>query len=635
MAFSTFANGFLTTWEPLQHLPASHHELEHIVSRLPQLLHNDDPDALRAAVAALPLLPLPEAVLVMELRAPAPNEEGLSALAALSQSEADSPNAPLVHALFRVGARTAQRGKAGRARAALTPHPHPPFSPPPLQDYAILASAYMLQPGQRGEPVRAELPPQLAVPLWRLSSALGLPPILEYTSYCLGNIARLPPPPQGAPAATAAASAAAAAPWQWQELRLIRKMDGGPEESTFVLIHAEIEAHTKSLCAAFSGVLCALAAPPAPHPPGAAGVLLLAAALDGVHAVVRAILLAQLKMFNACDPAGYVRHVRPWIFGARGNPAFPPGGAITFRGVDAEAAAAPGARKWVLAASPPGGEPWVTASLRGETGAQSSIIPALDALLGVRHGHDSLRLMLAELEHYRPPAHRALLRALRRALWGAADGCPEDVAVADALRRRGLSAPPPPGLAAAAAAGGCPGGGGGGGGGDAAAAAGAACPATGAMPPPPPPPPPPAPHALRDTVAASGDRALVRAYNRCVADVFCFRECHLAYAELYIARFTAREHATGGTPYRAYLSKHTAESSPAAAQVLDGPGGAEDGVFFPTPAPEAFAAQVDACLAPGGSGIPLYLRERFAADIAAAGAACPGLGEKVFPREAP
>ncbi len=328
--------------------------------------------------------------------------------------------------------------------------------------------------------------------------------------------------------------------------------------------------------------------------------------------------------------------MRPWIFGVRGNPAFP-GGALTFRGVSIASGVGSGgggSAKWVLAASPPGapGEPWVTASLRGETGAMSSIVPSLDALLGVSHARDALRVMQAELEHYRPPPHRALLRALRHALWGDEDGTPEDAAVAGALRARGLSLPPPPGLASGgcAGAGGCPGGGGGGGG-------GGECPAAPAGAPPPPAPAARPPHALREAVAASGSRPLIRAFNRCVSCVFNFRVMHLAFAELYIARFTAREHATGGTPYKAYLGKHTLESAPTAAQVLDGPGGEEDGVFFPSPPQEEVEAQLSACLAPGGDGIPAFLRERFASEIAAAagGAACPGLGEKEFPKVAP
>lgn len=62
--------------------------------------------------------------------------------------------------------------------------------------------------------------------------------------------------------------------------------------------------------------------------------------------------------------------MRPWIFGWKGNPDFPHG--VVFEGVD-------------------GGAPNF---LRGETGAQSTIIPSLDAVLGIGHRADLLRHML-------------------------------------------------------------------------------------------------------------------------------------------------------------------------------------------------------------------------------------------------
>ena len=41
----------------------------------------------------------------------------------------------------------------------------------------------------------------------------------------------------------------------WEQLRLIRAFDGGPEEATFILIHSEIESHTPDLIAAYDMVL--------------------------------------------------------------------------------------------------------------------------------------------------------------------------------------------------------------------------------------------------------------------------------------------------------------------------------------------------------------------------------------------
>jgi hypothetical protein len=175
--------------------------------------------------------------------------------------------------------------------------------------------------------------------------------------------------------------------------------------------------------------------------------------------------------------------VRPWIFGWRGNPDLPDG--VVFEGVA-------------------GGAP---THLRGETGAQSTIVPSLDAVLGLRHREDALHVMLAELEAYRPAAHRAYLAALRRAVYGAGT----DV-----------------------------------GAGGAAAAAAAEVGAGAAVQQPAPPPQ----HRLRDFVVAAGSPGLAAAFNACVGLVWAFRAIHVTFADMYIARYTDAEAATGGTPYK-------------------------------------------------------------------------------------
>jgi indoleamine 2,3-dioxygenase len=51
---------------------------------------------------------------------------------------------------------------------------------------------------------------------------------------------------------------------------------------------------------------------------------------------------------------------------------------------------------------------------RGETGAQSSIIPALDAVLGITHKNDPLRPYLMEMRDYMPREHRAFIATLEQ-----------------------------------------------------------------------------------------------------------------------------------------------------------------------------------------------------------------------------
>jgi len=48
---------------------------------------------------------------------------------------------------------------------------------------------------------------------------------------------------------------------------------------------------------------------------------------------------------------------------------------------------------------------------RGETGAQSAIIPALDGVLGIEHERDELRDYLMEMRQYMPPQHVKFIEA--------------------------------------------------------------------------------------------------------------------------------------------------------------------------------------------------------------------------------
>jgi indoleamine 2,3-dioxygenase len=96
------------------------------------------------------------------------------------------------------------------------------------------------------------------------------------------------------------------------------------------------------------------------------------------------------RMRELCDPYIYYRRVRPYIFGWKDHPALPDG--LIYEGVE-ELRGLP--QKY-----------------RGETGAQSSIIPSLDAVLGIRHADDPLRTYLLEMRDYMPTGHRRYIGAL-------------------------------------------------------------------------------------------------------------------------------------------------------------------------------------------------------------------------------
>jgi indoleamine 2,3-dioxygenase len=97
-------------------------------------------------------------------------------------------------------------------------------------------------------------------------------------------------------------------------------------------------------------------------------------------------------MTDRCDPYIYYNRVRPYIHGLKGNPAI--GEGLVYEGVD----------KYE-------GKPQL---FRGQTGSQSSIVPTMDALLGISHENDPLREFLDELHQYRPPKHRQFIEEVAR-----------------------------------------------------------------------------------------------------------------------------------------------------------------------------------------------------------------------------
>lgn len=227
---------------------------------------------------------------------------------------------------------------------------------------SFLGHAYVWEDPQKPE---RRLPASLAVPWHRIMQRLGRPPVLSYASYCLDNWRRLDPN----------------RPIELGNIALASNFLGGVDEEWFVLVHVEIEAKAGE---AMAGIVAAQAAA-------------LAGDQDGVLRGLQAIVAAEermvhtlLRMPERCDPYIYYNRVRPYIHGWKDNPALPEG--IVYEGVDEYQ-----------------GRPQ---RFRGETGAQSSIIPALDAALGVTHAEGPLTHYLVEMREYMPPTHRAFLRAL-------------------------------------------------------------------------------------------------------------------------------------------------------------------------------------------------------------------------------
>lgn len=230
-----------------------------------------------------------------------------------------------------------------------------------LVHYTFLAQAYVWC----DEPAPKRLPRSIAGPLWAIAQRVGQPPILTYSQYVLDNWGVLDPN----------------RPIDLTNTRMIQPFLGGQDEAWFVLIHVAIEA-------AAGPMLCALPAAIEFAAQEDAGAL--TDALGNMVAVWEPMLAAFDRMPERCDPYVYFHRVRPWIHGFKDNPALPDG--IVYEGVADE-----------------------PQRFRGQTGSQSSIVPAMDAFLQVNHGNDPLRGYLDELHEYRLPEHRQFIDDIRSA----------------------------------------------------------------------------------------------------------------------------------------------------------------------------------------------------------------------------
>ena len=227
--------------------------------------------------------------------------------------------------------------------------------------YSFLVQAYVW-----GEPAApAFLPANLARPIVAIADRLGQAPILPYSGYVLDNWARLDK----------------AGVIALDNIYMFQNFLGGDDENWFVMVHVAIEAEAGAL---LDGAVRLIgAAKERDHAEAERLLTSMDEAWDRIYAVFK-------RMPDRCDPYIYFHRVRPYIHGWANNPALD--GGLIYEGVE----------KF-------GGKPQ---AFRGQTGSQSSIVPSMDALLGVRHSADPLKAFLDELHEYRPVEHRRFIEDL-------------------------------------------------------------------------------------------------------------------------------------------------------------------------------------------------------------------------------
>jgi len=218
----------------------------------------------------------------------------------------------------------------------------------------FLAAGYI---NQLDEPPVHTLPASLAVPLCQACALLGRPPILSYDGYVLYNWRRRD---RSGPVALG-------------NIDTLQDFVSLYDEQWFILVHVEIEAIAARILDAVARIQLAL--------PGHDGATV-DDALRQIATTVEAQTAVLRRIPEHMDHRVYHRTFRKYIRFFED---------VHYQGVSQ-----------------------APISYRGETGAQSSILPLLTGLMKIRHKPSALTDHLAALRDYMPAEHRALLGSVER-----------------------------------------------------------------------------------------------------------------------------------------------------------------------------------------------------------------------------
>jgi len=230
-----------------------------------------------------------------------------------------------------------------------------------MSHLSFIAHAYIWGDNKPNE----SIPSVLANPWVKVANNQGRPPILSYASYCLDNWFLIDPDDA----------------ISLENVGLINNFLGGVDEDWFVTIHVCIENAAADAMAA-----CAEIAMLETDSPENKSIEL----LNRIVIAMKKVNEIFARMPEKCDPYIYYHRVRPFIFGTKDNPDLKNG--LIYKGEFKN-------------------QPQF---FRGETGAQSSIIPSLDGALQITHTKDHLRHYLNEMRDYMPPKHREFMEVLEK-----------------------------------------------------------------------------------------------------------------------------------------------------------------------------------------------------------------------------
>jgi indoleamine 2,3-dioxygenase len=221
---------------------------------------------------------------------------------------------------------------------------------------SVFANAYVWE---SGTPALA-IPRQLARPLFGLAERLGRQPIVAHASMVLSNWRRLDP----------------AGPLDPENLDTLITFRDLPDEKWFYLLTVGLEAAGAPAIGLMVEAQAAVALE------DAAG---LTRALQALAVNIGAVADLLERMYERCAPRVFFDQIRPWLTG------WPEPGVVY-----------------------EGGGTAAPLKLAGGSAAQSSLIQAYDAVLGVSHPSPHSGPFLLEMRRFMPPAHRRFLERLEQ-----------------------------------------------------------------------------------------------------------------------------------------------------------------------------------------------------------------------------
>jgi indoleamine 2,3-dioxygenase len=233
-----------------------------------------------------------------------------------------------------------------------------------FKNYCYMASAYV---HALHETTATRLPKEIAIPLKELAKRLDREPILSYSCYALNNWRRKDP----------------SKPIVLENIELQQNFSKNhkTDEDWFILIHVDIEARAADGISAIKEYRDSYLKDSPPTLIEHCDRMKYEGRLRRMHSSLRMMNVTMSRMPENCSDNFYFKAVRPFIFGFD---------KVTYEGIFQS------------------GDPVLT--LRGETGAQSSIVPAFVAALKVEHTDSILTTHLKDMRKYMPREHREFLR---------------------------------------------------------------------------------------------------------------------------------------------------------------------------------------------------------------------------------